>query len=121
MYAQGTRLVGRGGHHTPAHVVAHARVQARSTGGYRGASSIAPANDDRQPFQLRVSEQFDRRVEGVHIQVGNATPTSWSISVDRRHFPIAYQAGPPSRARTLPRRGAQDGNSGPAAQYRWAK
>jgi hypothetical protein len=31
------------------------------------------ANDHRQAFELGVAQQLDRRVKGVHVEVGNSS------------------------------------------------
>ena len=34
--------------------------------------SVAPADDDRLPSQLRITEQFNGCKKGIHIKVGNS-------------------------------------------------
>jgi hypothetical protein len=76
VHAERARFVGRGGYDAAARVVAEARVAALLRAG-RGIGhpdrlvARAAPDDDRPAAQLRIAQQFDRRIERVHVEMGD--------------------------------------------------
>ena len=73
MQAQRARLVGRGRDDAATGVVAQCRERAdRSAGAGVHEPRLVPAattDDDRPADELRIAQQLDRRVEGVHVEM----------------------------------------------------
>jgi len=72
VHAQRSRLVGRGGHHAPAAVVAQVGEFHCAVLTHRRGFDTAPADHQRLAPQLRVAQQFHGSIEGVHVEVCNA-------------------------------------------------
>jgi hypothetical protein len=60
-----------GGDDTAAAVLPQRGVAARAIGHQFGLMAPAAADDDRPAVEFRVAQQFDRRVERVHVEVGD--------------------------------------------------
>src|SRR5688500_20224316 len=60
-----------------------------------GLPVASPPDYNRQSAQLRVMQQFDRCIEGIHIQMGNA-PVHWVLPVrSGRGIPEIASEGAP--------------------------
>ena len=71
MHAEVARRVGGGGDHAAAGVAAQRRETQAAVGQAFGLMAPPAADHHRQPAQLRVAQQLDRRVERVHVEVGD--------------------------------------------------
>jgi hypothetical protein len=69
--AERTRLVRARRDHAAPGVVAEHRELARPVGADRRLMPAAAADHDGLPFQFRIPKQLDRRIERVHVQMGN--------------------------------------------------
>jgi hypothetical protein len=70
--AERARLIGRGGYHAAADVVAQAEKASTSVGQEFGLLIATAADDHGQAAQFGVAQEFDRRIEGVHVEMGDA-------------------------------------------------
>jgi hypothetical protein len=68
---QGPRLVGGGGDHAAAGIVGQARKATRAVGRPHRRMGSASANDHRLPAKLGIAQEFHRRVERVHVEMGD--------------------------------------------------
>ncbi len=84
MHAMVARGVGGGRDDAAAGVVAQRREAPRAVGQALGLVAPAAADDHRLAGQFRVAQQFDGRVEGVHVEVGDPAPGSHAVMVRRR-------------------------------------
>ena len=66
-----TRLVGAGGDHAAACIVAQPCVLTRAIGARDRLVPPPAADHDRLAAQVGVAQQLDGRVERVHVEVGN--------------------------------------------------
>ena len=76
MHAERARLVGGGRDDAAAGVAAQRRELARDAAGHRIARlarlmPAAAADHHRLAAQLRIAQQLDRRVERVHVEMGD--------------------------------------------------
>jgi hypothetical protein len=71
MHAERARLVGRGGDDTAARVVAQPGVAPCAVGQGLGLVPPAAADHHRPAAQVGIAQQLDRRIERVHVEVGD--------------------------------------------------
>ena len=71
VHAKGAGRVGGGGDHAAAGVMAEGGKAQRTIWLRLGLVAAPPADDHRLAGELRVAQQFNGRVEGVHVQVGD--------------------------------------------------
>jgi hypothetical protein len=65
-------FIGGGGDHAAPDVVAEAEKASTSVGQTFGLLIATAADDHGQATQFGVAQEFDRRIEGVHVEMGDA-------------------------------------------------
>jgi hypothetical protein len=72
-HAELARFVSRGSYDTTPGIVSQSHEPSRAIVHLFGRSITAAADNDRLASEFRVSQQFDGRVERIHIEVSNST------------------------------------------------